>query len=858
MPSWLTGLSSNPIWTQSNAVLGVGHGLLNGAAFNDPNVGWTNQALGRLVAQDWLHFTIPWWNPYSGIGLPLAGEMQPAAMFLPFVLLLRWQGGIVWLEIVLQIFAGLATYALLRRLDLGRLTALVGGLLYAFSGTFACVPGETILNVMPFLPLLLHGIEDARDFAHRHRAVVLTGLGIGGSILAGFPETAYIDGLFGLLWALFRLLQTRDRARFATLVAVGGFCGLLVAAPQIVAFADFSIASRVFQAHGMGDAFIPLRGLAMVVLPNVYGVVGSYLGSHRLLSISWGLEGYVGALLVLFGIAGLMSRRDRPLALMLALWLAISIGKTFGVQPIAMAVDLLPFMKQTLFWRYSSPSWEFALIVLTGFAFEDLRQNRARGAVPFVATVAVVAVAAWFASPWAPIWHWHGKNLVYLTAWFERAVGFAFGGVALAALAWYGLRGGARRWALGAILVLNSFVLFVVPQFSGRTPGRVDLPAINYLKSRLHLRRFYTLWPIQPNYGAYFGIPSLNHNYLPSARSWSGYIHDRLAPEVGARDGNIFVGIFQPFGPAAAIHDLIRFHRNYSALGVRYVVTLPGTTLSPGISFPPDGPGAQGAALYQGHSIVMRARAPALVGRLAGVRQVGVYQGTYGNASNGTASIRLCAGGVCGIGQAALKGSPDNGPLKVMLDRSIPLRPGERYTVTITHIDGTNPDAIWMYPTREQAISVTGPDGRPMPGRAMRLLFTNPLPPGLLTRVYSDPAMDIWRLGGAAPFYTASAGCTVAAPRLDGATVTCVNAGRMVRRELFMAGWRATDNGAPVNIDAEQTILQSVPLHPGRNELRFAFAPPYTGYAWIGFWIGVAALAFETARGIAGRRRGSA
>jgi hypothetical protein len=76
-PFWLLGLSTNPIWFYSNIVSGTQNIL--GSPFLDPNVGATSQALGHLAAWDWLHGVIPWWNPYTGIGVPLAGELQPGA-----------------------------------------------------------------------------------------------------------------------------------------------------------------------------------------------------------------------------------------------------------------------------------------------------------------------------------------------------------------------------------------------------------------------------------------------------------------------------------------------------------------------------------------------------------------------------------------------------------------------------------------------------------------------------------------------------------------------------------------------------------------------------------------------------------
>ncbi len=213
LPLLIFGLSNNPIWQQSWIVEGAKSGILPGLSYCDPNVGWTTQALGYLAAEDWLHGMIPWWNPYSGLGLPLAGEMQPNAFFLPFVFLLLLHNGVLWIKIAMQIFAGLTTFVLLRELKLDRFSALTGGSLYAMNGTFAWMPGETICNTIPFLPLLLYGIEKARKESGS-TAILWIGLAISGSILAGFPEAAYINGLLALAWAIYRFFGERRRWRF--------------------------------------------------------------------------------------------------------------------------------------------------------------------------------------------------------------------------------------------------------------------------------------------------------------------------------------------------------------------------------------------------------------------------------------------------------------------------------------------------------------------------------------------------------------------------------------------------------------------------------------------------------------------
>ena len=162
LPALLERPSVNPIQFVSWIHSFHGRQLLSGRPFIDPTVGTYAQALGKLAADDWLAGRIPWWNHYSGVGLPLAAEMSPAAFFLPFLLLNHFSNGLLYLEVVFQILAGLGTYCLLRKISLGHLAALTGGILYQFNGTFAWL-GAPVSSTIPILPWLIFGIECARS-----------------------------------------------------------------------------------------------------------------------------------------------------------------------------------------------------------------------------------------------------------------------------------------------------------------------------------------------------------------------------------------------------------------------------------------------------------------------------------------------------------------------------------------------------------------------------------------------------------------------------------------------------------------------------------------------------------------------
>ena len=85
---------------------------------------------------------------------------------------------------------------------------------------------------------------------------------------------------------------------------------------------------------------------------------------------------------------------------------------------------------------------------------------------------------------------------------------------------------------------------------------------------------------MQPNYGSYFGISSLNVNDVPVPTAFAGYVASRLDQAV---EPDVFVGDLGGGRPSSAPSPEAELLRNldaYRAAGVAYVVTPPGRKLS--------------------------------------------------------------------------------------------------------------------------------------------------------------------------------------------------------------------------------------------------------------------------------------
>jgi hypothetical protein len=562
-------LHADPILYVGSIAQGIKPGFVAGVPFIDPNNGFQTQALGYRAAMDWLHGTVPWWNPYSGVGLPLAAEYQPAAFF-PLTFLILLPHGMVWLQLSLQILSGLGTYALLRQLGLTRLAATTGGILYAFNGTlawFAHGPASPV----PFLPWLLLGIERARikaqlQLPHGWRLVAVA---MAMSLLAGFPETAYISGLLALAWAVLRGLQTpgERRVSYGLRIALGGIVGIAIAAPQIASFFHYLPLAHVGSHHDFSHAALPRESLLpSLIAPYVYGMIFAKFGDWPLLVPIWGsIGGYVTIVLLVTAAYGFWARRD-ALAWLLLAWITLALGKTFLIEPAVTLWNLVPGVAIAAFARYAQPSWELAIVILAMRGLDDLVRNGGPRRAAVIATTAVLVIALGAALAYGVTLWPNLKNSVPLR---NGAVASAFWAIvsSIACLALIRRAKTPRMWrVLAAFLAVDAVVMAAIPTLANPRAGEVNRAAIDFLRANLGMQRFFSLGPISPNYGAYFGIASINHNYLPVSHRWVEYVQRHLDP---AHDEGVVFNGRRPSAYGAVRENMREFER----LGVKYVVT---------------------------------------------------------------------------------------------------------------------------------------------------------------------------------------------------------------------------------------------------------------------------------------------
>ena len=566
-PALFGWLSCNPIYSTSGLGTSGPSLLTHGTCWVDGNTGGTVQSLSGLSAQELLSGHLPWWNHFSGAGLPLASEMQSASFFLPFIFLLNFFDGFLYLNIILRVLTGLFTFLFLREIGLDRFAALLGGVLFELNGTFTWL-GDAPIHPIPFLPLLMLGIERCRSAvkAGRPGGQLAVAFGIAFSILGGFPEVAFTDGILALLWSVSRLdMERRLWPGYIGKIVAGGICGLLLSSPELIPFLhDLPLATVGGHVFAQAST-VKVEHIASVLFPAIWGAPYAD-GNLEVWNDFWGYVTPCTALLALLGIAA--GLRD-PRRLLLFGWFVFCLAGACRAPVFGYLRETTPGFNQINFARYVGPSAEFAAVILAAISVDHWQTATARMrmivAAPILAALGISALVA-------------SNNLLRHDA-AASPLGriMAYGSVLEAVVAVVALcliinRAFSKRSRLLVSIITTSEALLVAlpTVLSGTSDTRLNTAPVAFLQAHLGLSRFYAVGgSLLPNYGAYYGIGMVNEFYLPLPKVWDDYARHLTSLETPTS----VLGLGGD--PVTRIMDFAAHRAAFSALSTEYLV-VPG------------------------------------------------------------------------------------------------------------------------------------------------------------------------------------------------------------------------------------------------------------------------------------------
>jgi hypothetical protein len=820
--------------------------LLSGEPTIDPTYGFTYEALGVRAAKDLFSGRLPLWNPYEGFGAPLLGEMQAAALFPPSWLQILPHGQVLEFA-VLQLLAGLGAFLFLCKVGVDRQAALAGGLLFQLNGVFAwlrCAPS----NPVAFLPWLFLVIEalyilTARNepFKRRFRWLVLGGAASALAVYAGYPEEVYLYAFLLLLWAGLRFFGLKATTRWIYLADLGlvSFLGLLLSLPALVAFVGF-LPEAALGAHGDNGfygVFLPPATVLQYLLPYIYGTIFS-VADTDLQSIWGSTGGYIGVMPVILAAVALQLPARRALKVTLAFWIVVAVGVSHGAPGIYQAFMHLPLMNIAATYRYLNISWIFCFVILVGLCLDELartewRTNRRALLVGIGCGCTVIAIGAAFAWPVltrAFSEFGHVRNFVAFSVLVLVCI--------LAALLAV-VRVGNTKIIVSTLATLTVFeagLYFSIPYLSYPRRGKIDFGLAEFLKSGAGFQRIVAIdgGLFSPNYGSYFGISQLNWNDIPVPRQAVQYVQQRLDPY-----GIVWGVLYLPESPFLTGEQskerralFLQRLDDYARAGVKYVLSNDDPGAYPAIAVGSDWRHPVPIEAGQRVEIVLHPRR-----KRDDIAGLSVLIGTYGGKSNGRLRAELCRADDCESGTIDLASVLDNSPAAVRFDHALAVQPGDKLHIVLDKIDGDQAVALWTGPLGAGRADVRIYGGPPLvrPAWAPVLQFLGANKSRL---VYRGRNTNVFELPGVRPYFD-SAECKMTPATRDEIRAECPRAGRLVRLELAMPGWRAFVGKQEVGVRKVDDIFQEIDLPEGVSTVHFVYAPTGVRSA---VWISIGAL----------------
>jgi hypothetical protein len=578
---------ANPTDLRSGLINSGQPGPQQGQYTIDPSDGFYAQSLGHRAAVDLAKGHLPWWNPYEGIGTPLVGGLQSGALF-PLEFLLVFGNGLFYFHLMLEIIAGLGVYYLLKRLKCNEVASVIGAAAFGVNGTYAWI-AHTIVNPVAFLPLLLLGVEFILDSTRKSkkRGWLLLALAVACTMYAGFPETGFIDILFVSLWAVVRMTTLKRSAyrSYITKLIGAGLLGIALASPLLLAFKEYLPYANVgLHAGNTSHLVLPKIGLAGLILPYIYGPIFANWPYDKTLTLYdwWAVVGgFLSISLLVPAIVGIAAPVFRRLDRYFLLgWIVFCILASYGLLRFNEIAGHIPLLSSAAFSRYFPPTYELAIVMLAAMGLTFIWQHvdkKKKVLKPIVIAtlvclVAIIGAALLGWNEYQRLLHAHAPDITF---YYRGSIIWALSMVVLLGL-FLSLSG--KKFFRGCVIfliLLDVGGMYAIPMFSAPRKATIDLQPVKYLRANLGYQRIYSLGPIQPNYGSFYRVAEVNINDVPQPKAYSNYITKDLDSNVNPIT---FTGSNTANANGIQPNDaFLKNIQNYEAIGVKYVITFPGT-----------------------------------------------------------------------------------------------------------------------------------------------------------------------------------------------------------------------------------------------------------------------------------------
>ena len=349
------------------------------------------------------HGALPLWNPYSGLGVPLAFNWQSAVFSVPsligYAVPVRdaYTAGVV----ATLIIAGTGGYVLGRVLRLGLLGALTVMAVFELSGPLVAWSGYPQAQVMAWGGWIFAAALLILRGERRLLSVSLLGLTTACAVYGGHPETliAIMSAALLLFFVLLAFRTLPDRLKLPRgpllkpVVDLGMalVLGAALSAPLLLPGAQ--LVNRSVRSSGGSSSALPVHDLLYLVFSSFDGtpVPGSLpIGGAFFYNQT---TAYVGIIAVALSILGIFIgvRARRPDAMALAA-VGVVLAAVVFVGPVVTFANQFPILGLVNWYRALMPL-ALVIAVLAGMGIDGLVRKEA-GPVARIALAGTFALAA--------------------------------------------------------------------------------------------------------------------------------------------------------------------------------------------------------------------------------------------------------------------------------------------------------------------------------------------------------------------------------------------------------------------------------------------------------------------------------
>ncbi|MBY0358865.1 MAG: YfhO family protein [Candidatus Obscuribacterales bacterium] len=340
-----------------------------------------------FIAKTFAQGILPLWNPYSGLGCPLIGDIQ-TTLFSPFHLFFNLNPSLYCynLSLLAELVCALtASYFLGRQLQLGRFASIFAALAYVFCPFNLWYLEINLGSANTLFPLVFLFFARAAS-ALTPASTVLAGLSAALLIISGHPESSFFGISFASLLLIALVMSNKTKSfqqnfldSINTLL-LAAFSTIAFSAPILIPFIEYLLNSQTYKYISVCSAHVPWQGIVFNLLNPCTGGGSAFLGSIAFLCLpfSW--------------LAAKDNAEKGQIVRALGLLALIAFLLVTQIGPIEQLFCIPPFT--AVITRYCFAILLLILALLAAFGLEQLSQAKTTNKQIIVLCLSLAAITA--------------------------------------------------------------------------------------------------------------------------------------------------------------------------------------------------------------------------------------------------------------------------------------------------------------------------------------------------------------------------------------------------------------------------------------------------------------------------------